>query len=249
MQQEYNLYKPEDFAVWSLLFSRQMENLSTMADPAFLSGLERIHFTAERIPDFKVVNSALENITGWHVQAVPGIVPDAYFFELLSQKRFPATTWLRTMAQLDYLEEPDMFHDVFGHIPLLTDTDYCNFLHGLSLLALQHLSNPYAVELLSRVYWYTIEFGLIDSGEGPRIYGAGILSSKGETPYSLSKEVPKKPFSVPEIMRTGYIKEKFQEVYFVIADYAQLYGSLPLIAAELESMLAESTLPENNKGL
>ncbi len=239
MQQQYDNYTAESFEVWKLLFTRQMENLKTMADPAFLTGLERIHFTEDRIPEFNALNVALANITGWQVEAVPGIVPDDYFFKLLSEKKFPCSTWLRNMAQLDYLEEPDMFHDVFGHVPLLTDPDYCGFLHGLSQIARKHINDPYAIDLLSRIYWYTIEFGLIDFGSGPHIYGAGIISSKGETPYSLSNAVPKRPFSVEAVMRTTYIKEKFQELYYVINDYAQLYGSLPAIEAELEKMLTD----------
>lgn len=237
MKQNYGNYNNEDFQVWNLLFSQQINNLQQKADPSYLIGLERIHFTANKIPDFEQVNALLEGITGWQIMAVPGIVPDDYFFRLLSEKKFPATTWLRKMSELDYLEEPDMFHDVFGHIPLLTDPDYCDFLHGLSKIALLHIQNPEAINLLSRIYWYTIEFGLINTGSGNKIYGAGIISSKGETPWSLSDPVPKFPFDVDAILDSTYIKEKFQEKYFVINSYAQLFGSLPSIKAKLEAHL------------
>jgi phenylalanine-4-hydroxylase len=200
--------------------------------------VKQIGFVAERIPNFEEVNLELAKLTGFQLQAVPGIVPDRDFFELVAARRFPCTTWLRKMSQLDYLEEPDMFHDVFGHVPLLTNAAYCDFLVGLSNLALEHIEDEWAIQLLSRIYWYTIEFGLIHEEDGSlRIYGAGIISSKGETVYSLEEELPRHHFEVGQIMDSSYIKEKFQEQYFIIEGYEELYGSLKDLEGELAKRL------------
>src|ERR1043165_3015674 len=181
LQQQYETYTPEHFEVWDILFARQMQNLKLTVTAKYTEGLEKIHFNPHRIPDFAYTNALLEKETAWHIQAVPGIIPDKDFFLLLNQRKFPATCWLRRMDQLNYIEEPDMFHDVFGHIPLLTDSHFCEFLYGLSNIALKHINDPYAIELMSRIYWYTVEFGLINEGGQTRIYGAGIISSAGET--------------------------------------------------------------------
>jgi phenylalanine-4-hydroxylase len=235
--QNYDSYTEQDHAVWSILYKRQTELLQRYADVAFLQGMDKIGFTPTAIPDFRILNQKLGELTGWEITAVPGIVDDKLFFEMLAAKQFPCTTWIRTMAQLDYLEEPDMFHDVYGHIPLLSDSSYGDFLVGLSNIALKHIDNPHAIHLLSRIYWYTIEFGLISIQDELKVYGAGILSSQGETPYSVSKEVPKHTFDVKQIFDTVYIKEKFQERYFVIDSYKQLYESLGEIETELDKLL------------
>jgi len=140
------------------------------------------------------------------------------------------------MSQLDYLEEPDMFHDVFGHVPLLTNPDLCHFLESLSRIALRYIDNALAIELVSRIYWYTVEFGLIKEGGYLRIYGAGILSSAGETEYSLKSPVPQRvPYVVKQVMNTPYIKDKYQSIYFIITSYEELYNSI----SEIESCIAE----------
>src|SRR5690606_36776925 len=141
-------------------------------------------------------------------------------------KTFGATTWLRKMSELDYLEEPDMFHDVFGHVPLLSNTTFCAFFHGLSKIAMQHLDNPEILEKLGRMYWFTIEFGLIRESGGLRIYSAGIISSNGETKYSVSSEPTHLPFDVNTILNTSYNNMVIQEKYFVIDSFDQLFDSL-----------------------
>lgn len=239
MKQIYGNYTEEDQKVWQILFDRQIENLPTTATGEYLAGLERIHFSREMIPNFEKTNTLLRDITGWELQAVPGIVPDKVFFELLAEKKFPATTWLRKMSQLDYLEEPDMFHDVFGHVPLLTNKPYVNFLQALSKIALEHIDDEWAIHLLSRVYWFTVEFGLIRENGNVRIYGAGILSSVGETKYSLSKEPEHLEYDVEKILRSSYRKDVFQTKYFVIQSYEQLYNSITLIKEVLEKLLME----------
>ena len=238
LEQDYTRYTPADQMVWQTLFERQMQALPTVASRRFLEGLPRVDFQATKVPDFAKVNPLLDVATGWNLVAVPGIVDDRTFFELLAARRFPATTWLRTPAQLDYLEEPDMFHDVFAHVPLLTDRFFADFLQAVGTLALRHLHNALAVELLSRLYWFTVEFGLIAEGDSLRIYGAGILSSAGETRFCLSDEPARRPFDVADILATPYVKDRMQDVYFVIDSYEQLAASVPALEAELLRLLA-----------
>ena len=238
LTQDYARYTIDDQWVWGTLFERQMQVLPTVASGRFLEGLPRINFQTGRIPDFAATNPLLDQATGWSLVAVPGIVDDRTFFELLAARRFPATTWLRTPAQLDYLEEPDMFHDVFAHVPLLTDPFFADFLQAMGTLALRHLHDPYAVELLSRLYWFTVEFGLITEGGTLRIYGAGILSSAGETRFCLSDVPARRPFDVADILATPYVKDRMQDVYFVIDSYEQLVASVPSLEAELLRLLA-----------
>ena len=154
---------------------------------------------------------------------------DELFFEFLSRRRFTATCWLRTKEQLDYIEEPDMFHDVFAHVPLLSNRSYCNFFEGMSRLALQYDCHPKAVELLSRLYWYTIEFGLINEKGELKIYGAGIISSSEETKHCLSG-VPVYAFDIEDIFQSNFRTDALQEKYFAIESFEQLYRSLPEIA-------------------
>ena len=239
MRQIYGNYNEEDFQVWKILFERQMKNLPTAASSAFLEGLELIDFRADKIPVFDELNERLHNLTGWKLAVVPGIVPDYTFFELMSNRRFPATTWLRKMRELDYLEEPDMFHDVFAHVPLLTNQSFVDFLEELSKIGLGYVGNDYAIELLTRVYWFTVEFGLIAEAKGTRIYGAGILSSAGETTFSLSDKPPHYDFEVSKVMDTDFRKDIFQDKYFVIQSYEQLYQSIPVIKDRIAQLVAE----------
>ena len=236
--QDYAHYTADDRWVWGTLFERQMQVLPAVASRRFLEGLPRVDFQAAHIPDFAAVNPLLDQATGWMLVAVPGIVDDRTFFELLAARRFPATTWLRTPAQLDYLEEPDMFHDVFAHVPLLTDRFFADFLQAMGTLSLRHLHDAYAVELLSRLYWFTVEFGLIAEAGGLRIYGAGILSSAGETQFCLSEVPGRRPFDVATILATPYVKDRMQDVYFIIDSYEQLAASVPALEAELLRLLA-----------
>jgi phenylalanine-4-hydroxylase len=240
LSQEYEAYTAEDFKVWKILYERQMPNLPKAASQAYLDGVEIVKFTADRIANFEELNKILKETTGWAVQVVPGLIDDDLFFGLLNNRRFPSSTWLRKMEQLDYLEEPDMFHDAFAHMPMLTNQPYVDFLEKLSGIALKHIDDPWAIQLLSRIYWFTIEFGLIRENGELRIYGAGILSSKGETKFSLSDEPAHYPYDVKRIMNQEYWKNKFQDKYFVIESYEQLYNSIPEIEQVLEEMLAEN---------
>ncbi|MEM6845279.1 MAG: phenylalanine 4-monooxygenase [Bacteroidota bacterium] len=235
MEQKYDKYTKEDFRVWKLLYELQIVNLPNAASQAYLDGLEKINFTADKIPNFEETNDVLRQLTGWSIYVVPGLIDDDKFFQLLSNRKFPSSTWLRKLSQLDYLEEPDMFHDVFGHVPLLTNLPFVDYLQELSKIALRYIENPWAIHLISRIYWFTVEFGLIKENSNLRIYGAGILSSAGETEYSLSKEATHIPYDVAHIMGTAYRKDIFQKQYFVIDSYEQLFHSTDQIEEYLQT--------------
>jgi phenylalanine-4-hydroxylase len=234
MQQIYDHYTASDFKVWKLLFDRQAANLQQYAAEKFLLSLEKIQFTSDRIPEFDEVNRLLAMHTGWQITVVPNIVPDREFFEMLQQQRFPATTWLRRPDQLDYLEEPDMFHDVFGHLPFLCDADYCAFLSRLAAIGMRFIDDAAVIQMLSRLYWFTIEFGLIREEQQLKIYGSGLLSSYGETLYSISEEPQHLPFDVRTLLHTPYRNDVIQDKYFVIGSFEQLFGCLD----EAEQVLA-----------
>lgn len=239
MTQNYSQYTVDDQDVWRTLYERQMQLLPGRASQAYMDGIMASGFPDVRIPDFdRMLNPRLLPITGWRVVAVPGLIPNRDFFELMADRQFPATTWLRSRDQLEYLPEPDMFHDTFGHVPVLTNQMFCDFLRELSRLALGHVDHPEAIEMISRLYWYTVEFGLIQEPEGLRIYGGGILSSPGETVYSLESNVPVRvPYDVETLLQTPYVIDRFQERYFVIDSYDQLFHSVPQIEAALERLL------------
>jgi len=235
--QIYSNYTSEDFHVWKTLFDRQMEILLPIVSKNYLDALEIVNFRNDKIPDFKEVNSTLSNITGWSLHVVPNISPQKEFFEYLAQKKFTATCWLRSFGQLDYIEEPDMFHDVFAHVPLLSNSSYCNFFKGISEIALKHIDDPRAIELLGRIYWFTIEFGLIRENDILKIYGAGIISSNGETKHCLSDASKKIDFDVKRMLSTDFRTDILQDKYFVIDSFDQLYNALPEIKEELEKMI------------
>lgn len=240
MIQEYDKYIEEDHEVWSILYNRMMQILPDYATEAYIKGVKEVGFLPDRIPVFKEANEKLSAITGWKIYVVPGLIDNKPFFEHLSNREFPSSTWLRKKSQLEYLEEPDMFHDIFGHVPLLANKHFADFLSQLAGIALKHIEDEWAVEILSRLYWYTVEFGLIRENGKLKVYGAGILSSSGETVYSVDSDVPVRyPYDIKQIFETPYIKDKFQEQYFVIDSYEQLFNSIPQIESILEKELAQ----------
>jgi len=236
MRQIYENYTPEDHKVWQLLFERQMQQLPAVAAPAYLEGIHTIGFKNDRIPNFDEVNKVLGKLTGWQIEVVEGLIPNQEFYGLLAKKRFPASTWLRKMEELDYLEEPDMFHDVFGHLPMLTNAYFCDFLKGFSQIALRYLDNAWGVEMIARLYWYTVEFGLIRNSKTQEIniFGAGIMSSSGESVYCLGEKPQRVAYDPAQIIQTPYIIDRFQDKYFVIESYEQLYHSLSQIDELIE---------------
>src|SRR5471030_2631477 len=187
--QDWNRYTPAEHAVWDTLFARQTAMLEGRVTSAFRRGLDVLRLSRAGIPDFVELSQRLEALTGWRVVAVPGLVPDAVFFEHLAHRRFVAGRFIRRPDQIDYLEEPDVFHDVFGHVPLLSDPVFADYMQAYGEGGLRAVRLG-AIERLARLYWHTVEFGLIRSDEGLRIYGAGIVSSHGESRYALESAKP-----------------------------------------------------------
>lgn len=227
MKQQFDKYTTEDFDVWRTLFSRQETNLKDKACVEYLQALDDMSSVLypERIAEFTQLNNWFESHTGWSMYCVPGLIPVDEFFELLANKKFCSSTWLRSLEQLDYLEEPDMFHDVFGHIPLLSNTVFSKFIHEFGKLGVKNRKNEERVIQLQRLYWFTIEFGLIEQ-KGPKVFGAGIASSFGETIYSLDEKTERVPFDLEEILETYFETDKIQTKYFVIDSMEQLYDSI-----------------------
>src|SRR5579864_1405143 len=182
--QDWNSYTAEEHAVWDALFARQSRMLQGRVTDAFLGGLDVLRLSRPGIPDFGQLSERLRELTGWSVVAVPGLVPDEVFFEHLSKRRFVAGRFIRRPDQLDYLQEPDVFHDVFGHVPLLALPVYADYMQAYGLGGLRAIEHR-SIHRLARLYWHTVEFGLIRAGAGLRIFGAGIVSSHGETRYAV----------------------------------------------------------------
>ena len=224
MKQEYKLYKEADQLVWKTLFERQVENLQGKSCAAYLSCLDimKVVLSAEQIPDFNLMNDALIKATGWTIEVVPGLIPVEDFFRLLAQRKFSASTWVRKMNQLDYLEEPDMFHDIFGHTPLLADPKFAQFMKDFGDLGVEFIDDEEVVVQLQRLYWFTIEFGLIYEN-GLKVFGAGICSSFGETTHSLSANVEVVPFSLEKVINTEFKTDVVQTLYFELESFDQLF--------------------------
>lgn len=236
--QEWDRYGADEHAMWDRLFSRQAAMLPGRVVPEFIAGLDMLRMTKPGIPDFAELSERLIDATGWKVVAVPGLVPDEVFFDHLANRRFVAGRFIRTPAQIDYLQEPDIFHDVFGHVPLLANPVFADYMqaYGEGGLRAEGLG---AIDNLARLYWYTVEFGLIRQGDALKLYGAGILSSFGESIFALDDHSPNRiGFDLERLMRTKYRIDDYQQTYFVIdsfedllrqtieTDFAPLYGQL-----------------------
>jgi len=214
--QNWSAYTEVEHQTWNTLYERQMKILPGRASEAFLRGLDALDLNAGGIPDFEVINPKLQALTGWTVVCVPGLVPDEVFFDHLANRRFVSGQFIRKPDQLDYLQEPDIFHDVFGHVPMLTDPDFAAYMEaygkgGQRAASLGMLPN------LARLYWYTVEFGLMQEADGLRIYGAGSVSSATESVFSLEDPSPNRlGFDLERVMKTLYRIDDFQQVYFVI---------------------------------
>jgi phenylalanine-4-hydroxylase len=223
--QDMSAYSDTDHAVWQSLFQRQSAVLPNRACDEFLDGLDALKLGPDRIPSFVETNKHLQKKTGWTLVAVNGLLPDLRFFELLANRQFPVTWWIRKPEQIDYISEPDLFHDFFGHVPLLADQVFGDYLQAYGAGGVKAAGLD-ALGFLARLYWYTVEFGLIDTPKGLRIYGAGILSSKGESLYCLHSEVSHRiAFDLLRVMQTRYRIDTYQQTYFVIRDFAQLFAA------------------------
>lgn len=216
-------YSPEEHDVWRQLYERQMAILPGRACDEHILGLELLGLDDKRIPQLPDVNKRLSAISGWTVKPVNALISAQEFFTLLSNKIFPAATFIRRIDELDYVKEPDIFHELFGHCPMLTQEDFANFSqqYALNVLSMPEEHWP----LMQRLFWFTVEFGLILTSKGIRAYGGGILSSIGETPYSVESHLAMRVLFDPlVVMRTPYRIDQMQPVYFVINSYKQLFN-------------------------
>lgn len=258
--QNYAAYTVQDHATYAQLYARQSALLPGLAAQTFINALPRLG-ASNAIPRFEAINAQLIPATGWQLVGVPGLIPEVPFFTLLSQRKFPVTTWIRTPDELDYVVEPDLFHDLFGHVPLLFDTSYADHIqaYGLGALKAHQLEHgpaqmKGAVEMLSRLYWYTIEFGLLREGSDLRAYGAGILSSGGELQHSIHSTQPQRvalqtEANVLQCMASTYKIDTYQQQYFVIdsfeallrlttPDFTPLYRQLSALKAPADATTA-----------
>lgn len=227
MNQDMNVYTDEDRLVWKTLFERQVVNLQDKVCQEYLDCLKLMSpvLNPNEIPDFKKVDAWFEQSTGWKIKVVPGLIPVDEFFALLAQKQFCSSTWLRRMDQLDYLEEPDMFHDTFGHIPLLAHPVFSDFMQTFGKLGCEIAHDEERVLELQRLYWFTIEFGMIGL-ENPLIYGAGICSSFGESNRAVSKDVLKLSFEMEQVLKKAFRTDVVQEEYVAIPHFDALFESI-----------------------
>jgi phenylalanine-4-hydroxylase len=216
ISQNWRAYTQVEHDTWDTLYARQMQILPGRASDAFMKGLKALDLNTGGIPDFALMNPKLKALTGWTVVCVPGLVPDDVFFDHLANRRFPSGQFIRKPDQLDYLQEPDIFHDVFGHVPMLTDPDFADYMQAYGKGG-QRAQSLGMLKNLARLYWYTVEFGLMDEGDSLRIYGAGIVSSASESVFAIEDPSPNRiAFDLERIMRTDYRIDDFQQVYFVI---------------------------------
>lgn len=227
VEQPWSRYGADDHAVWAALFERQERLLAGRASQVFVRNQHAMGMSPTQIPKFDDLNRVLRGATGWEIIGVEGLLPELDFFEHLANRRFPVTWWIRRQDQLDYLAEPDLFHDLFGHVPLLMEPVFADYMQAYGRGGVKaHAVGPEALVNLTRLYWYTVEFGLIREAEGLRIYGAGILSSKGESIHCLDSAAPNRiGFDLERIMRTRYRIDSYQKTYFVIDSYEQLMNA------------------------
>lgn len=256
--QDWQSYSQQEHDMWDRLFARQTDMLPGRVVPDFMEGLDILRMTKSGIPDFEELNERLMKATGWQVVAVPGLVPDEMFFEHLAHRRFVAGRFIRPPEQFDYLQEPDIFHDVFGHVPLLVHPVYANYMQAYGEGGLR-AAKLGMVKELARLYWYTVEFGLVRDGGDLKLYGAGIVSSYGESIFALDDPSPHRiEFDLRRVMRTNYRIDDYQQNYFVIdsfedllrqtrdADFGPLYEQLRgLPPIEVADLLPSDTVLHN----
>lgn len=241
IDQGWHNYTPQEHAVWKTLFERQSKLLPGRACDEFVRGMQDLPIGPDQIPNFEQLSETLSQRTGWQIVAVPGLVPDDVFFEHLAHRRFPAGHFIRKPHELDYLEEPDVFHDVFGHVPMLMNPAIADYIqaYGEGGLRAKRLG---VLEKLARVYWYTVEFGLVKQPDGLRVYGAGIASSATETVFSVEDDSPNRvAFDLERVMRTNYRIDDFQESYFVLDNLNDLLELARIDFAPLYERVADAS--------
>ncbi len=238
MKQHYENYTAEDLLVWKKLFERQKANLADKCCAEYMDCLEQLSpvLNANKIPEFTELSESLTQANGWSIVVVPGIVPVDEFFCYLSKRQFCSSTWLRKMSQLDYLEEPDMFHDIFGHTPLLMNKEYANYMEQIGKLGVAYKDNAKVVSCLQNLYWFTIEFGLLLRNGRHQTYGAGIISSFGETNHIFTDQVKISPFDLNEIINKSFVTSEIQNKYFELKSFEQLYETQFILAELWEAL-------------
>jgi len=255
VEQPWDSYSPADHATWATLFERQQQLLVGRACREFLDNQQHFGMTPDAIPKFEDLNRVLAGSTGWRIIGVEGLLPELTFFDHLANRRFPVTWWIRKPEQIDYIAEPDLFHDLFGHVPLLLNPVFADYMQAYGCGGVKaHSLGPDALVHLTRLYWYTVEFGLIRQDDGLRIYGSGIVSSKGESIHCLESAAPNRiGFDMRRIMRTRYRIDTYQKTYFVIDSFQQLMDATdpdftPIYRelASQESIPAGSVLQSDN---
>lgn len=248
VDQNWDAYTEAEHELWRKLYKRQSELAPGRACDEFITSLNALD-AGDGIPNFEATSAILEKATGWRIVGVPGLIPDFEFFEHLAHCRFPVTVWLRTPEEFDYLAEPDVFHDYYGHVPLLMNPIFAKHIqeYGKGGLKAMQLGGAKAVEQLARLYWYTVEFGLIQSPKGIRAYGAGILSSGGELVYSLQPSKSRHiAFKLERCLNTLYKIDTYQETYFVIRDFQQLFDdTAPDFTPIYERLKQKEPFPAN----
>jgi phenylalanine-4-hydroxylase len=223
VQQQWEQYSPVEHDIWRQLYARQISMIQRYAAPEFIAGVLQLNATADHIPRIDETNEILARAGDWQIVAVPGLIPEDQFFRHLANCRFPVTVWIRKPEELDYLVEPDIFHDFFGHLPMLTNASFARFMQAYGEAGPKAVAAD-ALKMLARLYWYMVEFGLIRTPQGLRAYGSGILSSKGETAYCLESPKPHRiEFNLERVLRTDYLIDDYQQTYFVIDNFEQLF--------------------------
>ena len=235
--QDCSRYTAENHAVWREMFTERMKSLEAQASDVFLAGLRAIGLTPDRVPEVSGINRRLQDLTGWESHPVPGYLPAKAFFACLAARRFPTTITVRPRELMNYLPEPDIFHDVFGHVPLHADPVFAEFLQTYGKAAL-FCEDPYHIERLARLFWFTVEFGLIRENGRVKLYGSGLISSIGESFHALeSDHVDRRPFDMDRVCDTPFEIDHYQPILYVLESFEQLRDSMNSYA---ERVLEES---------
>lgn len=245
IDQDWEHYTPEEHARWDELYRRQSKMLEGKACDKFLEGLGKLRLSKSGIPNYERLSERLFNETGWRVVAVPDLVPDPIFFEHLANKRFPASNFIRPQEQMDYIQEPDLFHDIFGHVPMLAQQAFADYMEAYGKLGMKAVRHGLLKNLAS-LYWFSVEFGLIKTEGELKVFGAGIFSSKVETDFSLNNPSPNRiEFDLRRIMRTDYRNDDFQQTYFYINSYEELFDAIQQDFDEIfESLKGVEMIPQ-----
>jgi phenylalanine-4-hydroxylase len=231
--QEYARYTAEDHEVWGILYRKRMQELGRTGSRVFLDGARAIGLGEDRVPDLEEVNARLERLTGWRAVPVTGFIPAREFFQCLAERRFPTTVTVRPKEQLDYLPEPDIFHDVFGHVPLHADPVFADFLQGFGAVAAQARSED-ELTRMARLFWFTVEFGLCREGGEIKVYGSGLISSAGDAANALGPACERRPFSLDAVCAQPFEIDRFQDVLFVADSFDQLFAAVEEAKREME---------------